>query len=391
MSDIVFVLAAAALAAWIYLLIGRDDFWRANQRLEPRADPPKWPAVVAVVPARDEADVVGRATASLLGQDYPGAFEVVLVDDYSADGTADEARRAAAEAGAEARLHVFPAPVLAPGWTGKMGAVAEGVRRAGEIAPGARYLLLTDADIAHHGSNLRRLVAKAEDEALDLVSLMVKLHCDSFSERLLIPAFVFFFQKLYPFPAVNNPRNPTAGAAGGCMLVRRDALARAGGIEAIGGELIDDCALARNIKRHGPIWLGLATDTVSLRPYRGIGDIWNIVARTAYTQLGHSPARLAAALAGMLAIYLAPVLALAWGLAAGDANIATMGAVGLGLMWGAYYPTWAIYGPLSPAFFALPLAAALFTLMTLDSARRHYRGKGGGWKDRSYPGAARPS
>ncbi len=338
MSDILFGLAVASFAAWLYLLLGRRDFWRADQRLDAIAgngDPPapeRWPEVVAVMPARDEAPFVGRAVASLLTQDYPGAFALVLVDDASTDGTADAARAAARAAGAEARLAIVEAPPLAPGWTGKLWAVSHGLGRAEALAPGAKYVLLTDADIAHERANLRRLVAKAEADGLDLVSLMVRLHCRSFTERLLIPAFVFFFQMLYPFPAVNDPRDRTAAAAGGCMLARRSALARAGGIEAIRGELIDDCALARNINRGGPIWLGLARETLSLRPYRGLGDVWNIVARTAYAQLEHSPWRLAAAVAGMLVVYAAPVAALAWGGAAADAETAAAGGVTLVMM-----------------------------------------------------------
>jgi hopene-associated glycosyltransferase HpnB len=256
------LIAAMALAAWIYLVFFHGFFWRADQRLPAETKAPgRWPDLVAVIPARDEAPVIGAAVESLLRQDYPGDLRVIVVDDASQDGTAAVARDAAQRAGAAERLAIVAAPPLPPGWSGKLWAVHNGL----DAAPtDRRYALLTDADIVHAPDALKRLVAKAEG-GLDLVSLMVKLNCESFAERLLIPAFVFFFQKLYPFPWVNDRAISTAGAAGGCMLVRRAALERAGGIAAIKDALIDDCALAAALKKNGPIWLGLADKSASVR------------------------------------------------------------------------------------------------------------------------------
>jgi hopene-associated glycosyltransferase HpnB len=307
---------------------------------------------------------------------------VILVDDGSTDGTAKAAREAAERAGAAGRLAIVEAPPLEPDWTGKMWAVGQGVARAPDDA---EYLLLTDADIEHDAGNLRRLVAKAETEGRQLVSLMVRLHCESPIERLLIPAFVFFFQKLYPFPRINDPRNKTAGAAGGCMLVNRETLARAGGIEAIRDRLIDDCALARRIKAEGPIWLGLSRRTRSVRAYRGLPDIWRMVARTAYTQLGHSPLALAGTVLGMAAIYLAPLATFVLALAFQAWPAAALGGAAQLLMYLAYVPTRRLYGKFGVTFLLLPFAGFLYTLMTVDSARRHWSGSGGGWKGRSYP------
>ncbi|HEY7608499.1 MAG TPA: glycosyltransferase, partial [Alphaproteobacteria bacterium] len=294
--------AAASLAAWIYLVFFHGFFWRADQRLPVQAagvDP--WPDVVAIIPARDEAPVIGAAVESLLCQDYPGEVRVVVVDDASDDGTAYAAEAAAKRIEAADRLSVVAAPPLLQGWSGKLWAVHNGIAAA---PANRRYLLLTDADIVHAPDALKRLVAKAESSpaegGLDLVSLMVKLHCESFAERLLIPAFVFFFQKLYPFPWVNDPAISTAGAAGGCMLVRREALERAGGIAAIKGALIDDCALAAALKKKGPIWLGLADKSASTRRYPAIADVWRMVARTAYTQLRHSPLLVLGTVLGMV-------------------------------------------------------------------------------------------
>ena len=254
------VLALPMLSVWLFLLTGRGGFWRADQHLPSEPAPRDyWPDVVAVVPARNEAGAIGRAVRSLLSQDYPSTFTVVLVDDHSEDGTAAEAREAAREIGAESRLTVVKGAPLPEGWTGKLWAVEQGVRHVGANSK-APYLLLTDADIVHDDLSLRRLVAKAETDSCDLVSLMAQLRCRTAWERLLIPAFVFFFQMLYPFARVNRRESRVAAAAGGCMLVRRVALDRAGGITAIRNAIIDDVALARLIKGHGSaIWLGLST------------------------------------------------------------------------------------------------------------------------------------
>ncbi|MDJ0949183.1 MAG: glycosyltransferase [Alphaproteobacteria bacterium] len=378
--------AVLALATWLYLLLGHGRlWWRADQRLPAETGGREsWPPVAAVIPARNEAPFVGRAVASLVAQDYPGELKVVLVDDDSSDGTADAARAAAREAGAEDRLTIVAGAPLPEGWTGKMWAVSRGVAHASEVMPEAGYLLLTDADIVHGPGALRRLVDKAEQDRLDLVSLMVLLHCRGGMERLLIPAFVFFFQMLYPFPWVNDPRRGTAGAAGGCMLVRRAALTRAGGIEAIRGEIIDDCALARRIKSEGPIWLGLAEETRSVRPYAGLDGIWHMVARTAFTQLRYSAVLLAGTALGMILLYLVPLVALLTGLATGGWAPALAGIATWLVMALAYAPTLRLYREPAAAAFLLPAAGVLYALMTVDSARRHWGGRGGAWKGRTY-------
>lgn len=373
------VIAAASAAAWLWLLFARGGFWRADQKLATsQRSPDTWADIVAVVPARNEADVIGQAVASLAAQDYPGRLSVVVVDDGSDDGTEAAARAASSE------VEVVSGAPLAPGWTGKMWAVHQGVTRAVASHPGAAFVWLTDADIEHDPAELRHLVATAEAGRHDLVSLMVRLHCRTFWERLLIPAFVFFFQKLYPFPWVNDPARRTAGAAGGSMLVRRTALERIGGIEAIRSALIDDCALAGAIKPGGTIWLGLTRTTRSLRPYTGLADIWSMVARTAFDQLGYSWAMLIGTVFGMLILYVAPpALALtAW--VHGDPWTAGLGVAGWALMMLAYVPTLRLYD--LPFFMApaLPIAAVLYAAMTVDSARRHAAGRGGAWKARTY-------
>jgi hopene-associated glycosyltransferase HpnB len=324
---------------------------------------------------------------SLIKQDYPGELVLVVVDDGSEDGTAAVAEKAAAEAGASDRLIVVRGEPAPRGWRGKPWALEQGVRRAQELAPEAAFLWLTDADVEHHPANLRHLVAKAHEGGLDLVSLMVMLHCRSPWEQLLIPAFVFFFQKLYPFRRVNDPRKRTAAAAGGCMLVRREALARAGGMEAIRGALIDDCALARAVKAGGAVWLGLSDSTRSLRPYRNLSAIWEMVARSAYDQLGYSRHMLWAAVVAMAVAYLVPPLAALVGAVVGEARVALPGIAAWLLMMCCYRPTLKLYRRPWLSALDLPVAAFLYILMTVDSARRHGRGDGAVWKGRSYADA----
>jgi len=372
--QLLFGAALLALALWAGMVMVHRRFWRADQRLEEARELASWPKVTAVIPARNEAATIGRTVTSLLAQDYPGELSVIVVDDNSTDGTAEAA-------GSDPKLRVIAGEPLADGWTGKLWAVSQGVREAGK-APG--YLLLTDADIEHDPGNLKRLVFKAETDGRHLVSLMVKLRCESVWERLLIPAFVFFFQKLYPFPAVNDPNSRIAAAAGGCMLVRRETLEAAGGIDAIRSEVIDDCALARLIKRRGPIWLGLATRTRSLRAYEDLSEIWDMVARTAYVQLRHSVLALVGTLVGMTVIYLVPPVAFAVGTALREGPLASAGLLAWLLMALAYTPTLALYGRSVVWALVLPVSAALYTLMTLSSALRHWRGRGAGWKGRHY-------
>ena len=365
------ITGAVSLAIWLYLLLARGAFWRMRPDVCGGAPRSPAPSVTAVVPARNEADVVGRAMASLAAQQYAGEFHMILVDDASQDGTAGIAQQAAPE------LRVIAARPLPPGWTGKMWAVAEGVR----AASASDYLLLTDADIVHPPDHLAALVARAQEGESDLVSYMVRLPCRSLAEQALIPTFVFFFFLLYPPAWIRDPRRRTAGAAGGCILIRRAALERIGGIARIGGELIDDCALARAVKHSGGrVWLGLSDTAASLRRYRTFGEIGNMISRTAYTQLGYSPLVLAGTVAGLAVTYLAPPLLT---LAAQRGAAAGMGALAWLLMSATYLPAVRYYrrhwfwAPL------LPLIALFYLAATLHSAVAHWRGRGGMWKGRA--------
>ncbi|SOY69052.1 Glycosyl transferase, family 2 [Cupriavidus taiwanensis] len=372
---IAMALSLLSLAIWGVLLFGRAGFWRVR-RPPPGPAPAHWPEVVAIIPARDEAEVIGSAVAAVLGQRYPGPLALVVVDDHSADGTADIARAAAATTARPQALAVVGARELPPGWSGKVWAQSEGLAAADRIAPQARYVWLTDADIRHGPGVLAALVARAEAERRDLVSLMARLRCASAWERLIVPAFVFFFAKLYPFARVRDPRSRVAAAAGGCMLARRAALARIGGFAAIRGELIDDCSLAARIKPGGAISLDLADDSVSLRPYDGWRSLWDMIARSAYTQLRHSPLWLAGAVAGMVLTYLVPpVLALGWRLWPAWLAWAAMALAYLPMLREYRQPWW-----LAPL---LPVTALFYLGATIDSAWRYRMRRGGQWKGRS--------
>ena len=379
---ILFLLSAVSLLIWCVLLFARGGFWRTRPAPPlPIGSRDAWPAVAAVVPARNEADVIGKAVSTLISQNYPGAFHVIVVDDQSTDGTGDAARAAALSLQRPERLTVLTAKPLPAGWSGKVWAQSQGIEAVKSLGLPADYLLLTDADIGHPADAVTQLVARATEEKRDLVSLMVRLRCDSFWEKALIPAFVFFFAKLYPFSWVNNPRNKTAAAAGGCMLVKRAALEEAGGIESIRGELIDDCSLANRIKHRGegrhPIRLDVAAHSVSLRPYDNWREIWNMIARTAFTQLRYSPWLLAGTLIGMMLIYLVPpVVALVLGPYGWPAWLAWAA------MCCAYAPMLRYYGR-SPLWApVLPLIALFYVGATVGSAVRYWRGKGGQWKAR---------
>jgi hopene-associated glycosyltransferase HpnB len=378
-------LATASAAAWAYLLVAHGGFWLTSTRLP--ADPPEprsWPSVGVIVPARDEAAVLGETLPTLLAQDYPGELGIWLVDDGSSDGTGELARTLADRRGGGASLTVLAAPPPPPGWTGKLNALRRGVAAAS--ADGVDMLLLTDADIAHHPSSVRRLVATALANDRDLVSLMALLRAQTRWEHTLVPSFVYFFAQLYPFPRVARPGARTAAAAGGCVLLRRSALERAGGLARIRSNLIDDVALGRLLKRSGArIWLGFTGDPPevrSVRPYPHLADLWAMVTRSAYTQLRRCPVLLAGTVAGLGLLYVLPPVA---GLAGLAQRSPVPAAAGLGA-WAAMAITQApvlrLYG-LSPLRgLALPAVATLYAAMTVDSARRHATGRGGAWKGR---------
>jgi hopene-associated glycosyltransferase HpnB len=375
-------LAGGALILWLWIALFQGGFWRADQRLRVVPDTlVRWPAIAVVIPARDEAQTIAEAVTSLVNQDYAGGLTIIVVNDNSTDGTA--ALAISVTSGA-CKIDVVDGQPLPDGWTGKMWAVALGIERVETIATDVEYLLLTDADIEHSSDSLRALVVKAESENLDLVSLMVKLRDQNHWENLLVPAFVFFFQKLFPFPWVNNPSRSEAAAAGGCILVKRAAMARIGGVSCIRDRVIDDCALAAAIKPGGAIWLGLAENSHSLRGYDGLRGLWDMVARTAFVQLNNSYLLLFGTIFGMVVLYLAPPLAVLVGIWLLDSHIILAGLLSWILMTFLYIPTIRLYNaPLWRAVF-LPIAALIYTAMTLSSAWRTFRGRGAGWKGRSY-------
>ncbi len=397
MSWLLLAIASIALLAWLHLLLMRGGFWRANRRLGRMAPLPagQAPAVIAVIPARDEAETVGSTVRAVLAQDYAGPLGIVLVDDGSEDGTAEIARAAAEAAGAPGRLIIVEGDPLPADWAGKLWAQQQGVAMAHRLAPEATYFWFIDADIVAAPDSLSRLAAKAEADGLALVSLMALLHHKGFWPRLLIPPFVFFFQKLYPFRWVNDLESPTAAAAGGCVLLRADSLQKAGGLEAMKHALIDDCTLAGLIKAQGRndargIWLGLTRSVVSIRPYRRLSEVWRMVARSAYTQLGHSPLLLLGTLLGMLLLYVAPpAIPLTLPLhGAWHGAIVACGA--WALMAYTAWPTYRLYREPAWRTLLLPLAGLLYSLMTLDSAWQYARGRGGLWKGRAQAPVARP-
>jgi hopene-associated glycosyltransferase HpnB len=367
--------------SWLWLLVCHGWFWRTDQRLPALAAPARWPSVAVVVPARDEADLLPATLPTLLSQRYAGAARVILVDDDSSDNTADVAKRLASDGDGSA----LPLTVTTPGqppsrWSGKLWALAHGVAEAGEVD----YLLFTDADIAHERRSLAVLVAAATG-GRDLVSQMALLRTETGWERLIVPAFVYFFAMLFPFRRVNRPRTRTAAAAGGCVLVRREVLARAGGVAAIRGSLIDDVALARLVKRAGGrIWLGLATEVRSIRPYPRLTDLWHMIARSAYTQLRHSPLLLIATVLGLALVFLTPPVVTIAGALTSNVAALLLGGVAWLTMAATFAPTLRYYNQPILAALLLPGTALLYTLMTLDSARRHYFSEGTTWKRRIY-------
>jgi hopene-associated glycosyltransferase HpnB len=372
------LVSAVPLAIWIYLLLGRGNFWRLHEDKIESQLLERCPRVVAIVPARNEAGSISQTVAALVHQDYPGDFSIIVVDDHSEDGTAALARQAAEESGATERLAVHTAAALAPGWTGKLWALNEGVQIASRNAPS--FFWFTDADIVHAPDTLRRLVFRVEKESLDLASLMVLLQTKTFPERLLIPPFLYFFLMLYPPQWIADSNARTAGAAGGCILLRREAFERIGGIAAIRSDVIDDCALARAVKRSGgKIWMGLTRASVSLRSYGNFSEIRDLIARTAFTQLRYSFFLLLGTLLGLFFAYLLPWISFftaedpAW----------ILGSTAISLMTVTFLLTAKFYN-LCPAWaLTLPFAAAFYGYATCVSAVRYWLGRGGQWKGRA--------
>ena len=386
METLLFIVALLSLSIWAYLLLARGDFWRV-QAFDADNDPAEsstWPSVVAIVPARNEAATIGRTIASLSGQDYPGTFSIILVDDHSEDATAEiarrslEARRGASLPGQASRVTIRAAAELPPGWTGKVWAMAQGVYRAAAAPPD--YYWFTDADVLHGHDTLRRLIARAERDKFDLASLMVLLQSYTLAERALIPAFLYFFLKLYPPRWIADPEARTAGAAGGCILLRRKALEDIGGMSAIRGELIDDCALARAVKRSGGrIWMGLTRKSISLRAYKSLREIQDMIARLAFTQLRYSAVLLAGALAGMFLTYLAPICLLF----ADSLTVRTLALAAWALMSLSFLPTVRFYRLSAAWALSLALAALFYSYATCVSAIRYWLARGGQWKGRA--------
>jgi hopene-associated glycosyltransferase HpnB len=372
------LVAAIPLAIWIYLFLARGNFWQLREDdiyLQPLAN---WPRVAAIVPARNEAENIAKTVRSLAAQEYPGEFSIIIVNDHSEDGTAALAQKAAHESGASQRVKVHSAATLAPGWTGKLWALNEGVQVASEHKPD--FLWFTDADIEHAPDTLRRLVFRAERDSLDLASLMVLLQAETFPERLLIPPFLYFFLMLYPPRWISDPNAGTAGAAGGCILLRRNVLAPIGGIVAIRGEVIDDCALARAVKKNGGrIWMGLTRASFSLRGYGTFPEIRNLIARTAFTQLHYSIPFLVLALAGLFVTFILPWFSFL----SGEDPAWFLASTAICLMTVTFGVTVRFYALPWPWALALPLAALYYGYATCVSAVRYWLGRGGQWKGRS--------
>jgi len=361
-----------SLLVWLYLIFLHGNFWDSGPELKP-ATPHTAPAVDIIVPARDEAALIGGVIASLLAQDYAGGFRVILVDDNSTDGTA-------AAAGTHPRLTIITGTPKPPGWAGKLWAVAQGLE-----ASTAPLLFFTDADITHNPRHLSALVARLNTPRVDMVSEMVRLNCTSWPERLLIPAFVYFFQMLYPFAQVNDSRTRTAAAAGGTVLLRREALRRIGGLEALKGALIDDVALARAVKKGGAIYLGHSGLAHSIRPYPHARDIWDMIARSAFTQLNYSAPILVGTILGLSLVWLVAPCAIVFGGLFSWRFWAGLAIYGLAIF--SYRPTLLRYNQPLYLALALPGIAVFYMAATMASAVHYWRGTGATWKNRAYGGA----
>ncbi len=361
------MIAFLALCIWLYLFFLHGKFWESGPEL-PVALPTSLPEVDIIVPARDEAGSIAPVIASLLAQDYAGVFRVTLVDDNSTDGTA-------ALAGVHPRLRIVTGSAKPPGWSGKLWALQQGV-----AVSTAEVLCFADADITHAPQHLSALVARLLSPRVEMVSEMVRLNCTAWPERFLIPAFVYFFQMLYPFSRVNNPHSRTAAAAGGTVLIRAAALGRIGGLERIKGALIDDVSLAREVKKTGAIYLGHSGLATSIRPYPRVADIWHMVTRTAFTQLNYSASILAGTLIGLTLVWLVAPYELLFG----HGWRFLFGAAAFALAMVSYFPTLARYRQSRVFALALPFVALFYMAATLASAALHWRGAGAQWKNRAY-------
>ena len=380
------ILVSLALIIWLYLIIFHGQFWLCNQYLKENklVDSPK---ISVIIPARNEAEVLPISLTSIANQDYQGEFNVNLINDQSTDNTQEIAQQITKNFSELVKINIIQGQDLPEGWTGKLWAIKQGIDYSKKTFQ-PDYFLLTDADIKHSQNNLKQLVAKAEKDNLELVSLMVLLRCQSFWEKLLIPAFVFFFQKLYPFPWVNNPHQKTAAAAGGCILIHAKALERIGGIEVLKDALIDDCTLASFVKKTLPenksMWLGLTDQVYSLRSYADFKSIFNMVSRTAFTQLNYSLPLLFGTLIGMFITYLISPLGLILGLINHNLLIILLSSLTWLLMAISYYPTLKLYKLSLLWGFNLPWIAFLYSVMTFNSALRYWQGERGKWKGRVY-------
>ena len=372
------LIATVPLAIWLYLFFARGNFWQLQEDTGSPKPIARWPRVVAIVPARNEAGTIARSVSSLAKQEYPGEFSILVVDDHSNDSTASLALKAAEQCGMAGRITVHSAADLPPGWTGKLWAMNEGVHAAAERAP--EFFWFTDADIEHAPDTLWRLVTRAENNSLDLASLMVLLQAKTFPEKLLIPPFLYFFLMLYPPQWIADSNARTAGAAGGCILLRSVALERIGGLAAIRNEVIDDCALARAVKRSGgKIWMGLTRASISRRSYGTFAEIRDLIARTAFTQLRYSFLLLIATLFALFVTYLLPWISFC----AGDDPAWFLAGPTLCLMAVSFGVTVRFYNLTFFWALTLPLAAVFYAYATCVSAVRYWLGRGGQWKGRS--------
>jgi hopene-associated glycosyltransferase HpnB len=371
------LLSTLALLVWLYLFFAHGGFWLIHRNLILARIPGEQPSVAVIVPARNEAHVIATAVTSLLRQDYRGPLQVLIVDDNSTDDTAQSAVTAAESLERREWLHVITGTELPPGWSGKVWAMQQGWNAAQLFSP--EYVFFTDADIEHDPGALGALVAQAQSGSYDLVSVLVKLRAQGFAEKLLIPAFVYFFWMLYPPARISNRRSRVAGAAGGSMLVRAQVLEAHRGLESIRSEIIDDCALARTVKRSGGrLWVGMTSGTRSLRSYETFRHLRDMIARTAFNQLRHSVWLLMVCVVGLLLTFVAPVVLLG----SGRRLVIFEALAACSLMIVSYLPVVRFYRVGMACALTLPLAALFYLYATVYSALKYWTGKGGEWKGR---------